>query len=436
MAVASYGRKVTMKSNFPLFNPESSLQTDESPFYPNDLTSLLEIQLGDDAYLEFLLDHCGLQVEDLLYYCFEGPSLNTTNGAEFHAPPVFILRDTATQSVVVLVRGTHDFNDILIDIYGKAMKWEEGFVHEVFIHCFLHSQGIGMIAKSIATDPQILSTLEEALTKHTDYTLKVVGHSLGASIAALTAIYWQTHHTFHSFEHRGENELFLRCFAFAPPPAISKEVKEKGVGFVYSVVNEDDIVPRLNTVCIYGMLREVFPCLFRSKNRFDSMSIPPIRIPVRIKILRIAKSLGSRLDRFHTTPQPARRRKPSPFCRNRYSRVLISGWFRVLGAVGIWMRSMSRSMAAMFFQDRFICFIPQLQMERSMLSMKRRRMSMSKYSAQSNVLSIVDKVVNIALRSETNPHSSRRDVFFFRAALSSDCPSFSLFHNSPQLCCV
>ena len=53
-----------------------------------------------------------------------------------------------------------------------------------------------------------------------------------------------------------------------------------------------------------------------------------------------------------------------------------------------------------------------------------------------NVLSIVDKVVNIALRSETNPYSSRRDVFFIRAALSSDCPSFSLFHNSPQLCCV
>lgn len=63
-------------------------------------------------------------------------------------------------------------------------------------------------------------------------------------------------------------------------------------------------------------------------------------------------------------------------------------------------------------------------------------MSMSKYSAQSNVFSIVDKVVDIALRSETNPYSSRRDVFLIRAALSSDCPSFSLFHNSPQLCCV
>lgn len=262
MAVASYGRKVTMKSNLSTFNPESFLPTDDSPFYTNDITSMLEIQLGDDAYLEFLLDHCGLQVEDLLYYCFEGASLNTSNGTEFHSPPVFILRDTMSRSIVVLVRGTHDFNDILIDIYGKEMKWEEGFVHEVLLHASHHSQGIGMIAKSIATDPQILSILEEALTQHTDYTLKVVGHSLGASIAALTAIYWHTHHTFRSFENRGENELFLRCFAFAPPPAISKEVKEKGVGFVYSVVNEDDIVPRLNTVCIYGMLREVFPYLF------------------------------------------------------------------------------------------------------------------------------------------------------------------------------
>lgn len=252
-----------MKSNFSSLNPESSFQNEDTLFYPNDITSMLEIQLGDDAYLEFLLDHSGLEPEDLLYYCFEGSSLNTTNGMEFHAPPVFILRDKASKSIVVLVRGTHDFNDILIDIYGKEMKWEEGFVHEVFARCFLHSQGIGLIAKSIATDPQILSTIEKALNQHADFTLKVVGHSLGASIAALTAIYWHTHHSFRSFEDRGSNEAFLRCFAFAPPPAISKEVKEKGVGFVYSVVNEDDIVPRLNTTCIYGMLREVLHRLLR-----------------------------------------------------------------------------------------------------------------------------------------------------------------------------
>lgn len=263
MAVASYGRKVTVKSNLPTFSLDNSLQTNEFSFYPNDLTSMLEIQLGDDAYLEYLIDHSGIQVEDLLYYCFEGAPLNMTNGTEFHSPPVFVLRDRASKSIVVLVRGTHDFNDILVDIYGKEMKWEEGFVHEVLIYCVLDSQGIGMIAESIATDPQILSVVEEALDTHSDFTLKVVGHSLGASIAALVAIYWHNHHTFHSFEDRNENESFLRCFAFAPPPAISKEVKEKGVGFVYSVVNEDDIVPRLNTTCIYGMMRDVLACLLR-----------------------------------------------------------------------------------------------------------------------------------------------------------------------------
>ena len=63
-------------------------------------------------------------------------------------------------------------------------------------------------------------------------------------------------------------------------------------------------------------------------------------------------------------------------------------------------------------------------------------MSMSKYSEHSIVLSLVDKVVNIAFRSEANPRSSWSDVLFIGAAISSDCPSFSLFHNSPQLCCV
>ena len=38
---------------------------------------------------------------------------------------------------------------------------------------------------------------------------------------------------------------------------IRQEIKEKGVGYVYSIVNEDDIVPRLNVKCIYEALNEV-----------------------------------------------------------------------------------------------------------------------------------------------------------------------------------
>lgn len=93
-------------------------------------------------------------------------------------------------------------------------------------------------------------------------------------------------------------------------------------------------------------------------------------------------------------------------------------------------------MEVMFFQDLFICFILQLPMERSIWNMRRRRTSMSKYCVQCPVLRLVNKVAHIAFRGETSSQSSGRDVFLFRAAISSGCPSFSVLYNSPQLCNV
>ena len=43
-------------------------------------------------------------------------------------------------------------NDVIVDVYGHSMKWEEGVVHE----------GMGMIAKWIAKDNIIVSTIEDA----------------------------------------------------------------------------------------------------------------------------------------------------------------------------------------------------------------------------------------------------------------------------------
>lgn len=242
MIVGAYGKRINMK--------ESTEKGDSdvlSVMNTNDISSMFEIQLGDEAYIEFLLEHSALSIDDLLYCCFEGDTLTTESGVEFHSPPVFILRDIYSKSIVVLVRGTQNLNDVVVDIYGNSMRWEEGTVHE----------GMGVIAKWLATDNLIRTTIEEALNSNAEYTLKVVGHSLGAGIAALTAIYWKNHRTFRKFADKRGGDAFLRCFAFAPPPMLSKEIKEKGVGYVYTVVNEDDIVPRLNVNCIYGALRDV-----------------------------------------------------------------------------------------------------------------------------------------------------------------------------------
>lgn len=248
MIVGAYGRKFNVKPS----EHEPSDCIKDRNF--NDLSSMFEVQMGDEAYIEFLLEHCDLDVDDLLYCCFEGDELKGTDGVEFHSPPVFILRDRVKQTIVVLIRGTQNLNDVIVDVYGNSMRWEEGAVHE----------GMGMIARWVATDNIIVSTIEDALINNVNYSLTVVGHSLGASIAALTTIYWKNHKTFRKFERSYKNGQFLQCFAFAPAPMLSRQIKEKGLGFVVSIVNEDDVVPRLSkngildTIQLVGVMMMVY----------------------------------------------------------------------------------------------------------------------------------------------------------------------------------
>lgn len=270
MIVGAYGRKFNVKPS----EHEPSDCIKDRNF--NDLSSLFEVQMGDEAYIEFLLEHCDLDVDDLLYCCFEGDELKGTDGVEFHSPPVFILRDRVKQTIVVLIRGTQNLNDVIVDVYGNSMRWEEGAVHE----------GMGMIARWVATDNIIVSTIEDALINNVNYSITVVGHSLGASIAALTAIYWKNHKTFRKFERSYKNGQFLQCFAFAPAPMLSRQIKEKGLGFVVSIVNEDDVVPRLNVQCIYDIMNVVESCVEEREEQTKEKEKEDVQVMLRHERLR------------------------------------------------------------------------------------------------------------------------------------------------------
>ena len=60
MIVGAYGKKITVKSSG--HELEDCLREGEF-----GSSSFFEIQAGDEAYIEFLLDHTNLEIEDLLY---------------------------------------------------------------------------------------------------------------------------------------------------------------------------------------------------------------------------------------------------------------------------------------------------------------------------------------------------------------------------------
>lgn len=195
---------------------------------------------GDEAYLTFLLDSIHVARKDLLFYCLEGDPI-TTASSVVTPPPYFVLVDHQQMAITLLVRGTKNINEIVIDMSVNSLVWENGFVHE----------GIGLISKMIANEPAVLESIRSGLKHNPGYGVKTVGHSLGAGIAALVAILWNTKHPF------GEDVGTVECFAFASPPILTMSVKNRGEEFVHCLVNEDDIVPRLSVTCIDELMDRI-----------------------------------------------------------------------------------------------------------------------------------------------------------------------------------
>lgn len=209
----------------------------------SDVKHLLNGKKSKEGYKQAFLDHTHLKAEDILYINWgcedsvEQTVVTTSSGIELTSPPYFLIRHEATKSLVLCIRGTWDIKDFISDFKCEGISWGSGKAHE----------GIALIANSILKDTQLNATLTDALKKDPDFQVVAVGHSLGAGIASLVTLHWRY------------NRMYKQpiCYAIAPPPILSTSVWDKGVGYIYSFVNEDDIVPRLSKDAILQVLQSV-----------------------------------------------------------------------------------------------------------------------------------------------------------------------------------
>jgi hypothetical protein len=89
---------------------------------------------------------------------------------------------------------------------------------------------------------KLLGDVEDAinqLTLNAGYTVKIVGHSLGASTAALLGILLRT-----CGDDRMRDSEFLRVWAFASPPVLDIASSLDAKSFITTIVNKRDLVPR------------------------------------------------------------------------------------------------------------------------------------------------------------------------------------------------
>ena len=84
-----------------------------------------------------------------------------------------ILVDHDSSSVVLVIRGTFSFKDVLMDVVCEDAEFLDGYAHEGFL------SGSRMVLQKCSR------ILEESLSEYFRYSLVVCGHSMGGSVAVL-----------------------------------------------------------------------------------------------------------------------------------------------------------------------------------------------------------------------------------------------------------
>ncbi|KAL3779019.1 hypothetical protein HJC23_011458 [Cyclotella cryptica] len=202
-----------------------------------------------------MLAHARLDKSDIAYASFE---------AGFYETPYFIVVDREWKSVVLSIRGSLTLEDCVVDVlldpspldnlgeqYGFSGNGQ--YCHGGVLECtqWLYAD----LTRHKILDKLLLGENSE----YSDYTLRIVGHSLGAGIGVILSL--MLRNTFPN----------LRCICYSPPGGLlTWELATSCSDFVNSFVLDSDIVPRLSLNNMESLRDEVLNLIARVKlSKYD-----------------------------------------------------------------------------------------------------------------------------------------------------------------------
>ncbi|KAF7243033.1 Sn1-specific diacylglycerol lipase beta [Varanus komodoensis] len=186
-----------------------------------------------NMHLGTILKITGLQYRDIIHISFHNKIFEI---------PFFVALDHKKEAIVVAVRGTLSFEDILTDLSADC---EHLTLEDVLENGLVH-KGITQAANYIYRRLTNGGILSQAFTIAPEYKLVVVGHSLGGGTASILAIMLR-----NAFPT-------LRCYAFSPPGGLlSKSLAEYTKQFIVSVIVGKDFVARLSMPNMEDLKRRI-----------------------------------------------------------------------------------------------------------------------------------------------------------------------------------
>mmetsp|Transcript_4889 Transcript_4889/g.8404 ORF Transcript_4889/g.8404 Transcript_4889/m.8404 type:complete len:873 (-) Transcript_4889:63-2681(-) len=193
-----------------------------------------------------VLKTLGIEERDFLFANFR----NAVNVC-----PYIVLVDRRCRNILIVIRGTLSFEDMISDVTINPDPLDE--VGEEFgfdgIGEFCH-RGMLEAAKYVHDDMEARKVLHNAFEDHPEFNLRIMGHSLGAGVAAVLGLMMRKEYP------------QLRCLCFSPPGCVftertAKESKE----YIWAYVLHNDIIPRLSYQSLANLRNDVIEMIARIK---------------------------------------------------------------------------------------------------------------------------------------------------------------------------
>ncbi|XP_062204103.1 uncharacterized protein LOC133906264 [Phragmites australis] len=163
-------------------------------------------------------------------------------------PAFTVVCDRSTKCFLLFIRGAISVKERLTAATGADVPFhhvvvQEGRVSNLvlgYAHC-------GMVAAARWIANQAIPCLSKAVEQFPGYGIKIIGHSMGAAIAAILTYILRENDKLSS----------STCIAFGPAACMTWDLAESGKDFVTTIVNRNDVVPSLGRVSTSKLRTEV-----------------------------------------------------------------------------------------------------------------------------------------------------------------------------------
>jgi hypothetical protein len=181
-------------------------------------------------------------------------------------PRFYVALDRKTSSVVIAIRGTMSFEDVLTDVLATPLRLDvadlppgSAYVHGGMLRCCMEIlrqlETHGIINSLLSSDvPESEAPLGVKRPAWAGWPIVVLGHSLGAGCSVVLSILMRE--KYPALRSR------LRCFSYAPPGGLlSRALSDYTESFVTAVFLGKDVIPRLTPDSIARLRDAMFHVL-------------------------------------------------------------------------------------------------------------------------------------------------------------------------------